>query len=244
MIPEQYIWFVWSTAFLIPWALLYIAFPAYRRAMVWASLFTMPFGLTEPLFVPEYWSPPSLFNLALRTGFDIESLIYCFGIGGVGAVLYNVLTRRRLAPISGAEKQLPLHRYHLLALTTPFIAFPVLYPLPWNPIYPGIVAMVIGAAANIVCRPDLKNKTWIGGVLFLGYYALFFWGMELTAPGYVDRVWNLEALSGIKVLGLPLEEILFAAAFGMYWSGVYEHFTWKRTIPIESGDQTKDAAGA
>ena len=91
MIPEQYIWFVWSTAFLIPWALLYIAFPAYRRAMVWASLFTMPFGLTEPLFVPEYWSPPSLFNLALRTGFDIESLIYCFGIGGVGAVRHHLL---------------------------------------------------------------------------------------------------------------------------------------------------------
>lgn len=26
----------------------------HRKAMLWASLFTMLFGLTEPLFVPEY----------------------------------------------------------------------------------------------------------------------------------------------------------------------------------------------
>jgi hypothetical protein len=49
----------------------------------------MPFGLTEPLFVPRYWDPPSLFNLAATTGFDIESLIFCFAIGGIGAVLYD-----------------------------------------------------------------------------------------------------------------------------------------------------------
>lgn len=45
------------------------------------SLATAFFGLTEPLFVPEYWNPPTLFDLAQRTGFDLESLIFCFGIG-------------------------------------------------------------------------------------------------------------------------------------------------------------------
>lgn len=29
----------------------------------------------------------------------------------------------------------------------------------------------------------------------------------------------------------PLEELLFGAAFGLYWSGVYEHFTWTKTVP-------------
>lgn len=53
------------------------------------SLATAPFGLTEPLFVPEYWNPPTLFDLAQRTGFDLESLIFCFGIGGVSSVLYS-----------------------------------------------------------------------------------------------------------------------------------------------------------
>lgn len=141
-IPDDYIWFVWSSAFLVPWVIAYIAFSAHRRAMIWASLFTAPFGLTEPLFVPEYWSPPSLFDLALRTGFDVESLIFTFAIGGIGAVLYNLITQQRLSPTSAEEMTHPRHRFHMWALAAPFLVFPVLYFLPWNPIYPAIVAMV------------------------------------------------------------------------------------------------------
>jgi len=227
-ISEQYIWFLWSSAFLVPWLIIYISFPAHRRAMLWASIFTAPFGLSEPLFVPEYWSPPSLFNLALRTGFDIESLIFCFGIGGTAAVLYNLLTRRVPVEMPAEEHQQPLHRHHYTALAAPFITFVPLYFLPWNPIYPSIVAMLIGAVANVLCRPDLKRKTWIGGLLFLVYYALFLAGLEWSAPGYIDRVWNLSALSGISIAFMPLEELLFAIAFGMYWAGVYEHITWRK----------------
>ncbi len=228
MNSDQYVWLLWSSAFLIPWALVYLAFPAQRRAMLWASLFTMPFGLSEPLFVPEYWMPPSLFDLARDTGFDIESLIFCFGIGGIGSVFYNLLVRKIPQPVGSDERHHPLHRHHYKALATPFVVFVALYFFPWNPIYPSILAMFAGAVATILCRPDLKRKTWLGGLLFLVYYAIFLAGLEWSAPGYIDRVWNMEVLSGITVGFMPIEELLFAIGFGMYWSGVYEHFTWRR----------------
>lgn len=234
MIPQHYVWLAWSVAFLVPWMVLYGAFPAHRRAMRWASLFTAPFGLAEPLFVPAYWNPPSLFDLAQRTGFDVESLIFCFGIGGVGAVLYNVLTGMKLAAVSQSERRRPHHRYHRLALAAPFIAFPLLYLLPWNPIYPAILAMIVGAAATIACRPDLKIKTLVGGSLFLGYYGVFIAGLDWLSPGYVAQVWNLSALSGARLLSVPVEELLFAAAFGAYWAGVYEHFTWRSDKLVEA----------
>ncbi len=40
-------------------------------------------------------------------------------------------------------------------------------------------------------------------------------------------MWNLGALSGVTIQAIPLEELLFALNFGLYWSGIYEHFQWK-----------------
>ena len=68
---DQYLWLIWSSAFLCPWIVLYVAVPEHRHAMWRTSLATSLFGVTEPLFVPQYWNPPSLFGLAQRMGFDI-----------------------------------------------------------------------------------------------------------------------------------------------------------------------------
>ena len=228
MISDQYVWLVWSCALLVPWLGVYASYPGQRNEMLWASLATMPFGLTEPLFVPDYWSPPSLFDLARTTGFDIESLVFSFGIGGIGAVLYNFLLGRELTPVAAAERHSAHHRLHYWAMAVPFVSFAVLYVLPWNPIYPAIAAMLLGALAAVWCRRDLVGKTWIGSALFSGYYAVFLLGIEWTAPGYIERTWNLGALSGVRIVGMPLEELLFAAAFGAYWSGLYDHITWRR----------------
>jgi hypothetical protein len=231
---EQYIWLIWSSAFLIPWLTLYALAPAHRGAMWKTSLFMMPFGLTEPLFVPEYWNPPSLFDLAQRTGFDIESLIFSFAIGGIGAVLYNLITRQQLQKIAGHERHDPRHRFHKFALALPFALFPVLYFLPWNPIYAGIAAMAAGAVATVLCRPDLARNALIGGLLFLGIYTVFLLGLEWTAPGFIGRVWNLDALSGVSIYGLPVEELLFGFGFGLFWSGLYEHAAWMKPLAHKS----------
>jgi lycopene cyclase-like protein len=224
---DKYVWLIWSSAFLLPWLGLFLYFPRDRKVMTWASLLTMPFGLTEPLFVPRYWNPPSLFDLAQRTGFDVESLIFCFAIGGVGTVLYKVITGQDLRPIGADERRRRRHHHHRAALLAPIVAFPILCLLPWNPIYPAIAAMSVGGAATVACRPDLKFNTLIGGGVFAAYYAVFMLLLEWSAPGYIDRVWNLSALSGVMVAGIPLEEIMFGFAFGTYWSGIFEHLTWQ-----------------
>jgi len=226
----HYVWLVWSSAFLLPWILLYTLFPQHRVAMWWASASMAPFGLTQPMFVPEYWNPPSLFELAQRTGFDIESIIFSFAIGGIAAVLYNIFTRKRLEQIDPQERHDGRHRWHRWALAVPFASFPVLYFLPWNPIYAGIAAMVLGAIAGVLCRPDLRLNTLLGGILFLAIYSIFLLGLKWSAPGYIEQVWNLKALSGIVIHGLPIEELLFGFSFGLVWTGIYEHFTWLRSV--------------
>ena len=50
---ESIIWFVWTIVLMAVWAIVYLAYRPGRRQMFLASLFTAPFGLTEPLFVPD-----------------------------------------------------------------------------------------------------------------------------------------------------------------------------------------------
>ncbi len=203
----QYVWLYWSSAFLVPWLGLWLLAPAFRTVMLRASLLTMPFGLVEPLFVPAYWNPPSVFDLAQRTRFDLESLVSCFALGGTGAALYNALTRRQLRALPASEHSEQRHRWHRAVLVTPVLTFVALYFLPWNPIYAGIVAMVAGGVATAWCRTDLARKTLIGGAIFLGYYAVFMAALVIFTPGYIDRVWNVQHLSGNRIAGIPIEEL-------------------------------------
>ncbi len=226
----HYVWLVWSSGFLIPWLALYLTNPRLRTVMWRVSLATAAFGLIEPIWVPEYWNPPSLFELAQRTGFDLESLIFCFAIGGIGAVLYNALTYRHFVPFGAGEMRAPHARFHLAALWAPYVLFVPLYFLPWNPIYPAILCLVGGAIASSICRPDLTAKSLVGGAIFLGLYSVFMLGLVWLTPGYISQVWNLPALSGVLIGGIPLEELLFGFSFGWYWTGVYEHFTWSTSV--------------
>ena len=227
----QYAWFIWSLILLTIWFGVYLLLrnKESRREMLAVSFWTSLFGLTEPLFVPEYWSPPSLFDLNLKTGFDIESILWSFGVGGIVVVLYELVFKRRHMAVSAHERHAARHRIHLWAvLSVPIVLIVLLLTTSLNPIYSSIVALVIGGLITLYCRPDLKSKMMVSALLFFGVYFLYFLTLIVAFPGYVELVWDLKAISGILIIGVPLEEMVFALAFGFYWSSVYEHIAWRR----------------
>jgi hypothetical protein len=227
----HYAWLLWSLLLLVVWAVvfLFLGDRERRKTMFVVSAWTSLLGLTEPLFVPAYWSPPSLFDLAQRTHFDIESLIFSFAIGGIVFSLYDWIFRKQDVAISPMERHDPRHRYHLSALlAAPAIFFALLFVPHLNPIYVAAIAMVAGGLATWYCRPDLKRKMIASAFLFLALYFLYFLTLIAAYPGYVERVWNLAAISGIIVFGVPLEELMFAFSLGFYWSSVYEHAAWRK----------------
>ena len=70
----------------------------------------------------------------------------------------------------------------------------------------------------------------ISAILFLGLYAVFLLGLKWSAPGYLEQVWIFAALTGARIYGLPLEELLLGFSFGLMWTGIHEHFMWKRSV--------------
>lgn len=227
----QYIWLIWSLILIAIWVVIYALLDSkeQRKEMLVVSLWTSLLGLTEPLFVPEYWSPPSLFDLAVRTGFDIESLIFSFGIGGIAVILYERIFKGQHTTMSTKEHHSLRHRFHIWAiLSMPTVLLILLITTNLNPLHSAIISMVVGGLAAWYCRPDLKKKMLISALIFLGIYFVYFLTLIAMSPGYVEKVWNLKAISGILVLGIPLEELLFALSFGFIWSSIYEHITWRK----------------
>lgn len=227
----QLAWLFWSLLLLLFWLLIYFTFRSQegRKEMFVVSLWTSLLGLTEPLFVPAYWNPPSLFDLAHRTGFDIESIIFAFAIGGIVVVLYDWIFKVRHVSFSSLERHDPRHRYHLWSLfSAPIIFVALIVFTNLNPIYSAVIAMMAGGFAGWYCRPDLKKKMIVSAFLFLGLYFLYFLTLIAAFPGYVERVWNLAAISGVLIFGVPLEELMFAFSLGFLWSSLYEHFMWRK----------------
>ncbi len=231
ILDPQFAWLLWSLLLIVIWVVVYLLLKSkeIKREMLIVSLLTALTGLTEPLFVPAYWNPPSLFNLAARTGFDIESLIFSFGTGGIAIILYHLIFRTADEKMTDHARHSSHHRYHLLAiLSMPIIFSILLFVTALNPIYISIISLIVGGLATWYCRPDLKKKMIASGFLFLILYFFYFLTLVAFYPGYVQQVWNLPAISGILVMGVPLEELLFAFSFGFMWSSIYEHFTWRQ----------------
>ncbi len=227
----QLAWLLWSLILIAIWVIVYAFLKSKesKKEMLVASLWTSLLGFTEPFFVPMYWNPTSLFDLAHRTGFDIESFIFSFGIGGIAVALYERIHRTSHLQIKTHERHLPRHRYHLAALlSAPAIFFALYFGTSLNPIYDAFIALVVGGLATWYCRPDLKKKMITSAFLFLGLYFLYFLTLIALYPGYVEQIWNLPALSGILVAGVPLEELMFAFGVGFLWSSVYEHMAWRK----------------
>lgn len=227
----QYAWLLWSLLLLGIWTLIYMLFRNRegRKEMFVVSLWTSLLGFTEPIFVPSYWNPPSLFDLAHRTGFDIESLIFSFAMGGIAVALYDWIFGAHHMAASRMERHDPRHRYHFWTIiSAPIIFFALLIATDLNPIYSAFIALVAGGLATWYCRPDLKKKMIVSAFLFLGLYFFYFLTLITAYPSYVERVWNLRVLSGILIVGVPLEELMFALGIGFFWSSVYEHLAWRK----------------
>jgi len=227
----HYAWLIWSLLLIGIWLLVYFRLDSKdkKREMLVVSLWTSLLGLTEPIFVPRYWSPPSLFDLALKTGFDIESLIFSFGIGGLASVIYEQIFRTKHEAIPLDARNYPHECHHLWAIASaPAIFIILLFMTKLNPIYSAAIAMVVGGFFTLYCRPDLKKKMFFSALIFLGLYFVYFHTLIFMYPGYVENVWNLKAISGILIFGVPLEELMFALSFGFFWSSVYEYLTWRK----------------
>ena len=104
----------------------------------------------------------------------------------------------------------------------------------WHPqknIYSTAIAFATCALVVAFLRSDLIPTMLVGAAVFTILYFLLFLYFLALYPDFIERYYNLPSISGIRLLGVPIEELMFAASGGSVWSVAYEYFQGYRFAP-------------
>lgn len=168
---------------------------------------------------PGYWSPPTLFGLNNRTGGEgFEDLLFMFLapaiIAGVYELVFNIKVNKKI------DKKLKKGHAILIGFIAGSIAFAF---TPLNAMYFLIFFQFFGAMAIIFQRRDLIKHSIAGGLLFVLLYGVLFLVFNMLYPSFVSTYDHLQRTTHILVLGVPLEEFLYAFTMGLMWAPLYEY---------------------
>lgn len=209
------------------WVACYVLGKKYRAEIRRGTLIAAPMALTSLLFVPQYWTPPSLFDLDQKIRVGIEDFLWAAAVGGIASVVAEILLKEKLSNIRKAARK--RHFAPFVVVVVVFIALEL-----WHhdkTIYNTIIAFAIGSVVIAYLRSDLVPTMLTGALSFtLLYFALFLIFLFLY-PGFIQRFYNIPNLLGIYVAGVPIEELLFAGTGGAIWSVAYEYVQGYRLEP-------------
>jgi len=224
---DHYSYLVGVLIFGAAWLACYLIGKNYRAEIRWGTLISAPMALTSILFVPQYWTPPSLFDLDQKIRVGVEDVLWAAAVGGIASVVAEILLKERLSALrKGVRKR---HFVPFILVVVVFIVLQLWHP--GKTIYNTIIAFAIGAVVIAVLRSDLIPTMLTGALSFaLLYFALFLIFL-LLYPGFIQRYYNIPNLLGIYVLGVPIEELLFAGRGGAIWSVAYEYVQGYRLTP-------------
>ncbi len=215
----HYSYFIGTLIFVAAWVACFWIGKSYRPQMIWGTLVSMPFALTSLLFIPQYWQPPSLFNLDTRFHVGIEDFLWAGAVGGIASILGEYILKERLAETRRSHR-----RIHYAPFVVVGILFLVLQL--WHPnktIYNMVISFAVGAVVVAFMRPDLIRLMLTGALNFTVLYLLLFVYFLILYPDFVKRYYTLQNFLGIFIFGVPIEELMFASTGGAIWSAAYEY---------------------
>ncbi|MBN2200674.1 hypothetical protein JW777_01835 [bacterium] len=215
----SYAYTVLCIPFLVLWAFLYARNPALRKHLFWMSaLLGIAGPIAEFWHTRDYWNPGYLAPVKIGPWrFGLEDYILTFAMAGIAFVLFERIYTGR-----GADP-LPEWRWKTLFCLDMAgnagilcMAF-FIYILKINSIYALISSI---AAASLVLfgrrREWLPAAALAASIYALGYLLFFRLFMMPLFPGSLERAWNLEALWGVRLAGVPAEEIAWAFMLALF----------------------------
>ncbi len=229
MIDYTYSYMIANAALMIAWGGFWWARPDIRREMFTMSIMFGVAGLfVEPIYMHDWWRPLTITG----TKVGIEDFIFGAMVGGIAAVAYEVVYRKYLRGRIVARKQ-PQFDSHLFFGSLAFcgaLFFGLFYFADFSSFTASVVALMVPTGMIWIRRNDLIVNSLVSGVLVVFFGFWWFWMAELVTPGWVEKYWLHENLSGVITMTAPLEDLIWGFLCGTFIGPLYEFWRGKRVI--------------
>ncbi len=219
-----YFYAVLASIFIVIWMALYFLIPQTRLAMFWTSLLSVPVGpISEYWHIVDYWHPTYLVDIVIgRWRFGLEDFLSAFAVAGISTAIFESLALRRgLAELSrisfGTLLRITLRAGVCLALMALLAS-----GCGMNSIYAIILSMAISSLLMLFGRWEvfllaIPTAVTLAFLVCLSYIVLF----NFIFPGVIEAFWNLKVTWGVRLAGVPIEELLWASVTGLFAGPIF-----------------------
>lgn len=203
-------------------------FPPRPGPALWAAVTAAPFGLFDYVyFVPAYWTPVQW----RWGGVGFSDLVFT-GASGCLAWVLATAPRRVALQAAWAPGRVARRLGGGLLLGLALAGAVAATGVPMH--QASLVAMALGWG---VLAWRSRGPRWlgpVGGPAFAAVYVAAWRAADALTPGFAAQ-WNPAALSGLAVVGVPLEEVVWALAFGAVWPACVAYVLDVRVVPAARG---------
>ena len=207
---RTYPYLLWSLMLMVVCLLGLSVCPRQQRwPVILSGLLMVPFSVPLMLIEPEYWHPTRV--AVFLTG--PEDILFTFACGGIVWLMSIWLVRDRLAVNLNAAR---MARRYLLGTLGGLAIGGACRLAGAGP----MTSLVMSFVSFALCVFWLGGRLWPLAVTGLGGFTILYFAVlkaVLTlSSGFINQ-WNTATLWGPRVLGVPLDEVAGAAAFGLAW---------------------------
>ncbi len=234
-LPFQYGYIVLTIPFILVWILLFLIRKDTRKEQLRMSYIAAILGpFSEIIYFRDYWLPESIFPIFIgKFPLMVEDIIFGFSIGGISAIVYEILFRKKLSKFSKNSKHAVKSIYLALTFT---IFLLISLKLGLNSIYASAIAFGITALVIIIIRHDLFINAVGSGfgvmlVMFVCY--IFLYNFVANSEELLSKGWLLyNSRLDIRIVDIPLTEMIWGFTWGFLAGPWYEFVSNQKTVKI------------
>lgn len=203
---------------LVIWLVLYYNRKDLRKQILFNSVLFGFFSLLSAYlwWTVDWWHPQNITG----TRIGIEDFLIGFSSGGIASIIFEEIFKKNTYRIRKQHGSFKL--FFVLIFITLLSISVSFWIFNFSSFVSFVITGILIGCLIIYERKDLAFDAFISGLLTTIAFLPFYYSIMATFPDWINQTYYWSNLSGIKITGIPIEEMVFYFLFGFCVGPSYE----------------------